>query len=147
MRESMTAHSLSSRATTVPGQCSGHMVAQQLRGEKGTCWEGRYRVPGIFHWPGKIKNPALENSGSTALQPHDCLQRQGRTIVLNCSEFQRQQTIGDNCSTLAVGRTEVQVTTENKTPSLVDWIQLSPGRIVQVAGIRYPYRWCPRTIM
>ena len=26
-----------------------------LRGEKGTCWEGGYRVPGIFRWPGKIK--------------------------------------------------------------------------------------------
>ena len=22
---------------------------------KGTSWEGGYRVPGIFHWPGKIK--------------------------------------------------------------------------------------------
>lgn len=26
-----------------------------LRGEKGTAWEGGYRVPAIFHWPGKIK--------------------------------------------------------------------------------------------
>ena len=22
---------------------------------EGTSWEGGYRVPGIFHWPGKIK--------------------------------------------------------------------------------------------
>lgn len=26
-----------------------------LRGEKGTAWEGGYRVPGIFRWPGTIK--------------------------------------------------------------------------------------------
>ncbi len=25
-----------------------------LRGEKGTSWEGGFRVPAIFHWPGKI---------------------------------------------------------------------------------------------
>ena len=30
-------------------------TAGPLRGEKGTCWEGGYRVPGIFHWPGKIE--------------------------------------------------------------------------------------------
>ena len=30
-------------------------TAAPLRGEKGTCWEGGYRVPGIFRWPGKIK--------------------------------------------------------------------------------------------
>lgn len=29
--------------------------AGPLRGEKGTSWEGGYRVPGIFRWPGKIK--------------------------------------------------------------------------------------------
>jgi arylsulfatase A-like enzyme len=33
-------------------------VADPLRGEKGTSWEGGYRVPGIFHWPGRIK-PAV----------------------------------------------------------------------------------------
>ena len=30
-------------------------TAGPLRGEKGTCWEGGYRVPGIFRWPGRIK--------------------------------------------------------------------------------------------
>lgn len=30
-------------------------TAAPLRGEKGTGWEGGYRVPGIFRWPGKIK--------------------------------------------------------------------------------------------
>ena len=30
-------------------------IAKPLRGEKGTSWEGGYRVPGIFRWSGKIK--------------------------------------------------------------------------------------------
>jgi len=30
-------------------------TAAPLRGEKGTSWEGGYRVPGIFRWPGHIK--------------------------------------------------------------------------------------------
>ncbi|MEK6234520.1 MAG: sulfatase-like hydrolase/transferase, partial [Planctomycetales bacterium] len=36
-------------------------VATPLRGEKGTSWEGGYRVPGIFHWPGKIKPGVVED--------------------------------------------------------------------------------------
>ena len=31
-------------------------TARPLRGEKGTSWEGGFRVPGIFSWPGKIKS-------------------------------------------------------------------------------------------
>ncbi|MEM1295572.1 MAG: sulfatase [Verrucomicrobiota bacterium] len=30
-------------------------TAKPLRGEKGTSWEGGFRVPGIFHWPGTIE--------------------------------------------------------------------------------------------
>jgi arylsulfatase A len=30
-------------------------TAGPLRGEKGTSWEGGFRVPGIFRWPGRIK--------------------------------------------------------------------------------------------
>ena len=29
--------------------------AGPLRGEKGTSWEGGFRVPGIFRWPGTIQ--------------------------------------------------------------------------------------------
>lgn len=35
-------------------------TAKPLRGEKGTTWEGGFRVPGIFHWPGKIKPGTVE---------------------------------------------------------------------------------------
>lgn len=34
--------------------------AGPLRGEKGTSWEGGYRVPGIFRWPGKIKPDVID---------------------------------------------------------------------------------------
>ncbi len=40
-------------------------VATPLRGEKGTSWEGGFRVPGIFRWPGKIK-PGVEVNGMAA---------------------------------------------------------------------------------
>ncbi len=36
-------------------------VATPLRGEKGTSWEGGYRVPGIFRWPGKIKPAVVDD--------------------------------------------------------------------------------------
>ena len=35
-------------------------TAHPLRGEKGTSWEGGYRVPAIFRWPGHIK-PGTRN--------------------------------------------------------------------------------------
>ncbi len=34
--------------------------AVPLRGEKGTSWEGGYRVPGILRWPGKIKPGVID---------------------------------------------------------------------------------------
>ena len=36
-------------------------TAAPLRGEKGTSWEGGYRVPGIFYWPGRIKPGVIED--------------------------------------------------------------------------------------
>jgi len=38
-------------------------TAKPLRGEKGTSWEGGFRVPGIFHWPGKIKPGIVDGIG------------------------------------------------------------------------------------
>ena len=35
--------------------------AGPLRGEKGTSWEGGFRVPGIFRWPGNIKPATIES--------------------------------------------------------------------------------------
>lgn len=35
-------------------------TAAPLRGEKGTAWEGGYRVPGIFRWPGRIKPAVID---------------------------------------------------------------------------------------
>ena len=36
-------------------------TAAPLRGEKGTSWEGGYRVPGLFRWPGKIKPAVIDD--------------------------------------------------------------------------------------
>ena len=36
-------------------------TAKPLRGEKGTSWEGGFRVPGIFRWPGTIKPAVIED--------------------------------------------------------------------------------------
>ena len=38
-------------------------TAKPLRGEKGTTWEGGFRVPGIFRWPGTIKPATIEGIG------------------------------------------------------------------------------------
>jgi arylsulfatase A len=35
-------------------------TAGPLRGEKGTSWEGGFRVPGIFNWPGTIKSATID---------------------------------------------------------------------------------------
>ena len=35
-------------------------TAGLLRGEKGTSWEGGFRVPGIFNWPGTIKPATID---------------------------------------------------------------------------------------
>ena len=39
-------------------------TAAPLRGEKGTSWEGGFRVPGIFHWPGRIKPGEIHDLGA-----------------------------------------------------------------------------------
>ena len=36
-------------------------TAAPLRGEKATSWEGGYRVPGIFYWPGRVKPGVIED--------------------------------------------------------------------------------------
>ncbi len=44
-----------------------------LRSRKGQNWEGGIRVPGIFHWPGKIKtNVASEPAGIVDILPTVC---------------------------------------------------------------------------
>jgi arylsulfatase A-like enzyme len=40
-------------------------TAGPLRGEKGTSWEGGYRVPGIFRWPGKIAPGIIDGMGAS----------------------------------------------------------------------------------
>ena len=35
-------------------------IAKPLRGEKGTSWEGGFRVPGIFWWPGSIEPAEID---------------------------------------------------------------------------------------
>jgi len=39
-------------------------TAKPLRGEKGTSWEGGYRVPAIFHWPGRIAPAEVDALGA-----------------------------------------------------------------------------------
>ena len=38
--------------------------ARPLRGEKGTSWEGGYRVPAIFNWPGSIEPKEVHGIGA-----------------------------------------------------------------------------------
>ena len=39
-------------------------TAKPLRGEKSTSWEGGFRVPAIFRWPGKIKPAVVDGIGA-----------------------------------------------------------------------------------
>ena len=39
-------------------------TAKPLRGEKSTSWEGGYRVPAIFRWPGKIQPGVVDGIGA-----------------------------------------------------------------------------------
>lgn len=39
-------------------------VASPLRGEKSTSWEGGFRVPTIFYWPGKIAPATVDGIGA-----------------------------------------------------------------------------------
>ena len=39
-------------------------TAFPLRGEKGTSWEGGYRVPAIFNWPGMIEPKQVDGIGA-----------------------------------------------------------------------------------
>lgn len=39
-------------------------TAAPLRGEKATAWEGGFRIPGIFRWPGKISPGVVHDMGA-----------------------------------------------------------------------------------
>jgi len=39
-------------------------TAKPLRGEKSTSWEGGFRVPAIFRWPGKIQPGVVDDIGA-----------------------------------------------------------------------------------
>ena len=47
---------------TMFGPCGG--TAGPLRGEKVSSLEGRYRVPAIFNWPGKIEPKQVDGIGA-----------------------------------------------------------------------------------
>jgi arylsulfatase A len=38
--------------------------SRPLRNGKGTCWEGAFRVPAIFNWPGKIRSGVVNDMGA-----------------------------------------------------------------------------------
>jgi arylsulfatase A-like enzyme len=44
-----------------PGVRFGHRSTGDLRGQKGTAWEGGHRVPFIVRWPGKVPTGAVSD--------------------------------------------------------------------------------------
>jgi hypothetical protein len=53
---SPTTRSCSTRPTTAPSSRFGPMARMTMfRGEKGTTWEGGFRIPMMVRWPGVVK--------------------------------------------------------------------------------------------
>jgi len=43
------------------GGAAGPLSTGNLRGSKGTLWEGGLRVPGLIEWPSRIRRPAVSD--------------------------------------------------------------------------------------